>query len=144
MTVTNSGLFSTLFCKFLEFLNFYIYTIFYTGESTSSFSWHTESMTSLRSKALCIVINHFVIWFIYLSFSLAHHKNYPEYLMKAERSGIYSFDKILPQSLFLLGFFFEKFSISLKYCELNYHDQETAVQCSGISCVSFRRIFWSW
>ena len=40
------------------------------------------SMSSIRFKALCIVINFLVFWSIYVSSSLVHVKNDPEYFIR--------------------------------------------------------------
>ena len=58
-----------------EFLYQYIDVIFNTGESSSSFfSWHIYSMSSLGCKALWIDMNFLVLWSICLSSPFAYFK----------------------------------------------------------------------
>ena len=57
---------------------------------------YSLSMSSVRCKALCIIINFLVLWFFCLSSSLVHFKNSPEYLTRRI--------KFMLQSLILRSF----------------------------------------
>ena len=57
--------------------------MFSVGDSSSSFfSLHTESLSSLKCKACCIAFNSLFLWSIILSSSLLYLKNGSEYLTK--------------------------------------------------------------
>ena len=49
---------------------------------SSPFSWHIQSMSSLRCKALCIVMNFLILWPLCLRSSHAHFENGLEYLTR--------------------------------------------------------------
>ena len=73
-----------------------IHAIFNVDESsTYFFSWRIcLSISSLRCKALCIVISFLAILSIRLSSSIVHFKYGPEDLTKREYTGVYHFDMI--------------------------------------------------
>ena len=62
------------------------------------------SMLFLECKALCIVINFLVLWYICLSSSLLHFKDGPEYLTRRTAQEFIALMRFLLQRLVLNSF----------------------------------------
>ena len=63
-------------------------------------------MSFLWCKALCIVLNFIVLWFIFLNYSFIHFKNWSRVSYKRDYPGIFPFilpNLIFRSCLFLLG-----------------------------------------
>ena len=75
---------SLFFIVVLDSLHWWTDAIFNVGDTSSSFSWHTLSVSFLGCKAfLCMIISFLVLCFICLSSSLVYCKNGPENLIRA-------------------------------------------------------------
>ena len=66
---------------------------------------YSLSMSSLKCKALCIVIILFLLWYVCLSYSLVYFKNGPKYLTRETAQVFKSLIKFLLKSLVSKRFF---------------------------------------
>ena len=92
-----------------EFAYWFFLAIFNVVKSSLSFflfNTHSQSMSSVGYRALCIEIKFLIFWSICLSSSLVYFNNSPEYLIRGTAQVFTPLIRFLLQSLVYRGFSF--------------------------------------